>query len=80
MGKRKTALKKKYPNRHEIIKTLKSKNWLEEFIMPGGHEVILNVMKHTLYNEPYKNPDHQMEVFRKMNEHYVRKSQENDSQ
>lgn len=76
---RKTALKKKYPNRHEIIKTLKSKNWLETFIMPDGHEVILNIMKRTLYNKPYKNQEHQMEVFRKMNEYYKRKEMKNEN-
>ena len=52
--KRKKALKKLYPNRHEIIKTLRSKNHLKEVTNGKGKITVLNIMKHLLYQKPYK--------------------------
>ena len=52
--KRKKALKKLYPNRHAIIKSLRSTNHLKEVTNSRGKTTTLNIMKHLLYERPYK--------------------------
>ena len=52
--KRKKALKKLYPNRHQIIKSLREGNHLKEVTNSRGKITTLNIMKHLLYQKPYK--------------------------
>lgn len=63
---RKTALKKMYPNRHRIIKTLRERNYLQEIVTRTGRSVCLNFMKHFLYARPYINEEFQKEMLRRM--------------
>ena len=51
---RKKALKKKYPNRHQIILSLRQGNNLKEMITSNGKTIYMNMMKHMLYQKPYK--------------------------
>ncbi len=62
---RKVALKK-FPNRHKIIKALREKNNLIEVVDRFGRIVILNPIKHFLFERPYKNEEYQRELFRQM--------------
>lgn len=64
--KRKTALKKLYPSRHKIIKALRGGKHLETILDSRNNIVILNFMKHALYQKPYKNYDYQMEMLRRL--------------
>ena len=64
--KRKKALKKLYPQRHKILKALHSGNHLVEINDRRGNPIILNFMKHALYQRPYKNFDYQVEMLRRL--------------
>tara|TARA_Y100000310_G_C20694461_1_gene824526 strand:- start:3921 stop:4154 length:234 start_codon:yes stop_codon:yes gene_type:complete len=63
---RKIALKKKNPDRHKIIKTLRTKDTLQEIVTKRGKSIALNVSKHFLYNKPYINQEYQQEMLRKL--------------
>ena len=65
---RKKALKKKYPARHKLIMALRNNDNLIEFISKEGHSIYLNIMKHVMFNKPYKNLSYQKEMMRHINE------------
>jgi len=69
---RKKALKKKYPNRHQIIKSLRSTNHLKEVLNARGLPVQLNIMKHLLYEKPYVDTELQDEL-RRFGNHAMKK-------
>jgi len=61
---RKTALKKLYPNRNKIMKFLRGKNQLTEIMSRKGTPICLNLIKHLLLQEPYKNGEYTKELLR----------------
>jgi HEPN domain-containing protein len=65
---RKKTLKKKYPNRHRIIEILRENDDLHTMIDYRGNEIVLNLRKHFLYGERYKNPEYQAELERYRND------------
>ncbi len=69
MGKRKIALKKKCPNRHEAYLKLREKNTLEVFVDRNGNESMINPIKRFLLNKPYSNPELVKEVWRRIAKH-----------
>jgi hypothetical protein len=62
--KRKSALKKLYPNRHKVFIMLREQNFLKNVITSNGNEISLNVMKHFLFRDSYANLDFNRELLR----------------
>ena len=74
---RKKALKKKYPERHKWILSMRSKNLLNEIILSNGKTVYLNLTKHLLYNRPYKHWEYNNEMNRYVKYHFEKLMKEN---
>lgn len=65
---RKKRLKKMYPNRHRIIELLREGDNHYHIVDSNGNDVTLNLRKHLLYGEPYKNEEYQNELERRRKE------------
>jgi len=66
MGKRKTALKKQNPQRHQAFMKLREERdeCMRTIITNSGKEITLNPLKHFLLGKPYKNQEFANETLR----------------
>ncbi len=67
---RKTALKKKYPNRGFLIEQNRINYVLKDYVRSNGSITKLNFVKHFLFNKPYINQEFQKDFLRYANQVY----------
>lgn len=68
MGKRKTTLKRKYPNRGEKLKQKKDNRGFRAYQNRNGRVTMLNHLKHMLFEIPYKHEEYNKDMLRFSNQ------------
>ena len=61
---------RKFPFRNRIYNDLrKMENSTITIVDEAGHEIVLNIAKHILFNRPYKNLEYQRELIRRLDQY-----------
>jgi hypothetical protein len=56
--------KQRIPFSNRYYKELRKENTLKTIVDQNGHEIVLNLEKHFLFNQPYVNKEYNIELMR----------------